>query len=158
MFVRDHEAQLDPSAIHNFAGALPIELRPIAPEDYLLGRPDRPERAFWFRQSSASVIDDPRLHQCLLAFASDYWLAGVAAAPHALPTNGKTLLISSMDHAVWFHRPVRCDEWLLHHTASPFAADGLGLATGRIFDRHGQLIASTAQECLLRRLDESSPT
>ena len=79
------------------------------------------------------------------------WL-GVAATPHVFPTNSSSFLISSLDHAMWFHRPMRCDEWMLHHTTSPSAGDGLGLARGQIFDRDGRLIASTSQECLLRRL------
>ena len=151
-FVRTHETMLDLSAITNFSGATPIEMRPIAPETYFMERPRHPERSFWFRLGSAADIADPRLHQCLAAFASDYWLAGCSAIPHALPTNGRELLISSLDHAMWFHAPVRCDEWLLHHTHSPSASEGLGFSTGRIFDRQGRLIASTAQECLLRKL------
>ncbi|ATI80673.1 acyl-CoA thioesterase [Sphingobium yanoikuyae] len=155
-FVRDREADLDVAAIRNFSSALPVELRPVAPEAYFMQRNAQPERAFWFRQPSAAAIEDPRLHQCLLAFASDYWLAGVAAVPHVFPTNSREFLISSLDHAVWFHRPLRCDEWLLHHTLSPSASDGLGLSLGQIFDREGRLLASTAQECLLRRLDTPS--
>jgi acyl-CoA thioesterase-2 len=149
-FVRTNLHSLDPAVGRNFGGALPIEMRPIAPEDYLLGRPERPQRDFWFRISSASEISDSRSHQCLLAFASDYWLIGVSAMLHVVPTNGAHLLMSSLDHALWFHAPVRCDDWLLHHTSSPAAGDGLSLAVGQIFDRNGRLVASTAQEALLR--------
>lgn len=154
-FVRDRSADLDPAVVHNFAVAVPIEMRPVAPEDYFLQRPVEAVRPFWFRQSGAAAIDDPRLHQCLLAFASDYWLAGVAAVPHFLPTNSEEFLISSMDHAMWFHRPARCEEWMLHHTVSPSASEGLGLALGQVFDREGRLVASTAQESLLRRLNRA---
>lgn len=150
-FVREQEGFIDGSAVRNFSGALPIELRPIDPESYFMRRSDQP-RAFWFRVPGATAMEDPRLHQCLVAYGSDYWLAGVSAMPHAFPTNGRELLISSLDHALWFHRPVRGDEWLLHHTVSPHAGDGLGLAQGRIFDRQGRHIATTTQECLLRRL------
>ncbi|MBO9376165.1 acyl-CoA thioesterase II [Sphingomonas histidinilytica] len=151
-FVRDNGDRLDFAAIRNFSGALPIEMRAIAPEAYFYERPREPERAFWFRLPGAATIDDPREQACLLAYASDYWLAGVSATPHGFPTNSSSLLISSLDHSLWFHRPVRCDEWLLHHTHSPAAGDGLGFAQGRIFDRRGRLVASTAQECLLRQL------
>jgi len=150
-FVEENRAWIDPSAIRNFSGATPIELRPVAPERYFLTRSGGP-RDFWFRLPSAAGIADPRRHQCLAAYGSDYWLGGVTALPHAFPTNGRELLISSLDHAMWFHRPVRCDQWLLHHTRSPGAGDGLGLAQGQIFDRDGRLIATTVQECLLRRL------
>lgn len=151
-FVQANAGRLDVAAIRNFSGALPVELRPIDPGAYFLDRPEQPRRDFWFRLPSAAGIDGPRLQQCLLAYASDYWLAGVAAVPHAFPTNGQELLLSSLDHAVWFHRPVRCDGWLLHHTVSPTAQDGLGLAQGLIFDRSGALVATTMQETLVRRL------
>lgn len=155
-FVREHAGELDAAVVRNFSGALPIEIRPIAPEDYLLRRPLVPQRDFWFRMSSAADIADPRAHQCLLAFASDYWLVGVSAIPHVVPTNGEHLHMSSLDHAMWFHGPVRCDEWLLHHTHSPFAGDGLSLSLGRIFDSGGRLVASTAQEALIRKPDNQS--
>jgi acyl-CoA thioesterase-2 len=151
-FVRERSAELDASAIRNFSGDLPVEMRVIDPEAYFLMRPERRVRDFWFRLPSASAVDEPRLQQCLLAYASDYWLAGVAAVGHTFPTNGRSLLMSSLDHAIWFHRPVRCEEWLLYHTASPSAEDGLGLARGFIFDRAGKLAATVTQQCLMRRL------
>jgi acyl-CoA thioesterase-2 len=153
-YVRERDADLDLSAISNFSQATPIEMRPVDPDAYFMERPAHSSRDFWFRLSSAASVADPRLQQCLLAFASDYWLAGSAAIPHVLPTNGEKLLISSLDHAIWFHAPIRCDDWLLHHTRSPAASDGLGFATGQIFDRQGNLLASTSQECLLRRLGD----
>lgn len=152
-FVRRNADHLEKAALDNFSGPLPVELRPVAPEAYFMRRAE-PVRNLWIRRSDAAHIDDPRLHQCLLAFASDYWLAGTAAIPHVFPTNSEDFLISSLDHAMWFHRPVRCDEWLLHHTTGPTASDGLGLAQGRIFDREGRLVATTAQESLLRRLKD----
>ncbi|WP_197707472.1 acyl-CoA thioesterase domain-containing protein [Sphingobium sp. LB126] len=151
-FVRERVAELEQAVTHNFAAALAIEMRPIAPEEYFLARPTEAARSFWFRQSDAAAVEDSRLQQCLLAFASDYWLAGAAAIPHFLPTNSGEFLITSMDHAMWFHRPARCEDWMLHDTSSPSAGNGLGLTTGRIFDRDGRLIASTAQECLMRRI------
>ena len=151
-FVRERAAELEQAVTHNFAAALVIEMRPIAPETYFLARPAEAARSFWFRQSGAAAVEDSRLQQCLLAFASDYWLGGASAIPHFLPTNSGEFLITSMDHSMWFHRPARCEEWMLHQTASPSASDGLGLSRGQIFDRDGRLIASTAQECLLRRL------
>lgn len=151
-FVRAHEHRIDVSAIRNFSGPLPVELRVIEPEANFFARGERPERRFWFRLPSAAAIEDARLQQCLLAYASDYWLAGVSALPHAPPTNGAHLLISSLDHSLWFHRPARVDDWLLHHTFSPSAGDGLALARGYIFDRDGRLAATTAQEALIRPL------
>jgi acyl-CoA thioesterase II len=157
-FVRAESARLDEAVVQNFSGRLPIEVRPIAPEAYLLARPAVAERAFWFRHSSAGSLTDPREHQCMLAFASDYWLTGVSAVPHVVPTNGAHLLMSSLDHSVWFHGPARCDDWLLHVTRSPAAGDGLCLSVGQIFDRGGRLIASTSQEALLRLRDHRAHT
>lgn len=151
-FVRAHRDRVEPSALHNFLGPLPVELRPIAPEAYFFGRPEQATRSFWFRLPSATDIADPRDQACLLAYASDYWLAGVSAVPHIFPTNAERLLIASLDHSLWFHRPVRCDQWLLLHSESPSAENGLGLARGLIFDRGGRLVATSAQQCLLRRL------
>lgn len=151
-FVRDHLDRLDPAVVHNFSVALPVEMRPVAPERYFLARASDSARPYWFRQSGAAAIDDMRLHQCLLAFASDYWLAGAAAMPHFLPTNSSGFFIASLDHAMWFHHPARCEQWMLHDTSSPAARGGVGLSLGRIFDRAGRLIASTAQESVLRRL------
>lgn len=150
-YVQENAASIDPSATINFGGATQMEMRPIDPDRYFVTRSDGP-RSFWFRVPDAAATDDPRAHQYMLAFASDYWLGGAAAIPHVFPTNSRELLITSLDHALWFHRPARCDEWLLHHTWSPSASDGLGLTQGAIFDRQGRLIASSAQECLLRRI------
>lgn len=155
-FVRANAGRLDSSAIANFSGRLPVALRPLDPAAYFLDRPDVPERAFWFCLPSAATVADPRLQQCLLAYASDYWLGGVAASTHMLPTNSRQLLISSLDHALWFHRPVRCEDWHLYRTTSPAARDGLGLAQGHIFDRRGRLVATVAQEMLLRKLGSVS--
>lgn len=155
-FVRDHRYRLEPAAVRNFLAPLPVELRPIAPERYFFQRPETAARDYWFRLPSAADIDDDRLQACLLAYASDYWLAGVSAVPHIFPTNAAGLLIASLDHSIWFHGPARCDGWLLHHTYSPSAHDGLGLAQGMIFDRTGRLVATSTQECLLRRLDGGS--
>lgn len=154
-YVQENEAQIDLSAIRNFGGATPIEMRPIDPDRYFMARTDGP-RSFWFRLPSAAGLSDPRMHQYLLAYASDYWLGGASAIAHVFPTNGKELLISSLDHTLWFHRPARCDQWLLHHTFSPSASDGVALNQGSIFDREGRLVATSAQECLLRRLAPES--
>lgn len=140
------------SALENYARDLPIEIRPVAPERYFAARPERPERDMWIRVPQALATGDPREQQAFLAFASDYWLGGASAIPHTLPANSDDLLILSLDHAIWFHRPAHAGEWLLHSTSSPSAGGGLGFVQGRIFDRAGRLIASTAQECLIRPL------
>lgn len=150
-YVRAHHASVHPAAVENFSGATPVEIRPVGPDGYFRGRSRLP-RAFWFRLPPGGDAVDRRGQACLLAYGSDYWLAGVAAIPHTFPTNRRELMIASLDHAMWFHRPFDPGDWMLHHTVSMSAGDGLGLAQGRIFDRHGVLIATTTQECLLRRV------
>lgn len=151
-FVAANADRLAPAAVRNYGAPFPFELRPIDPEAILVHGLDAPRRDFWTRMPSAAGIDDARLQQCLLTSLSDYWLAGVAAGQHILATTSQSFLITSLDHAIWFHRPVRADEWLLYRTDSPAAQQGRGLARGSLFDRQGRLVASTAQEALMRLL------
>lgn len=151
-FVQDHADRLDPAIVHNFKSDLPVDMRVVDPEAFMTERgPAR--RGFWFRIPAAMDGKDGRYAQCLLAYASDYWLAGVGAIPHMVPTNSADLLLTSLDHAMWFHRAVPLDDWLFYDTDSPSAGDGLALGMGRIYARDGTLIASTAQEALMRRLN-----
>jgi acyl-CoA thioesterase-2 len=133
-----------PPFVQHFAKARPIEIRPVAP----LAMGGEPKQQFWFRAPSAAGTDDPVVHRNMLAYMSDYWLAGTALIPHALPFPGPHIFVASLDHALWFHRPMRVDEWLLYETDSPSARNGINLSRGLIFDRAGQLVASTAQEAL----------
>jgi acyl-CoA thioesterase-2 len=140
---------LSPLSVANYSAPFPLQLRLIEPERCFFELLPEPKRALWLRVPSAAEVDDAALHQCLLAFASDYWLLGVAAGAHALPTNRGTLQILSLDHAMWFHRPVRADGWLLYVTDSPSAQQGRGLARGLLYDTAGTLVATVAQEGLL---------
>ena len=151
-FIAANVDRLAPAAVRNYSAPFPFELRPVDPEANLLRGLDAPHRDFWTRMPSAAGIDDSRLQQCLLTSLSDYWLAGVAAGPHVLATTSNDFLITSLDHAIWFHHPVRVDEWLFYRTDSPAAQQGRGLARGSLFDRQGRLVASTAQEALMRLL------
>ena len=94
--------------------------------------------------------DDPILHRCLLAYLSDFQLLETALLPHGVSHFDGRLTIASIDHAMWFHRPVRIDDWLLYVLSSPSASGSRGFATGRIYDRGGALVASVAQEGLMR--------
>jgi acyl-CoA thioesterase-2 len=106
----------------------------------------------WFRVRERCP-DDPILHRCLLAYLSDFQLLETALLPHgASPFDGR-LTMASIDHAMWFHRPARIDDWLLYVLASPSASGSRGFATGRIYDREGRLVASVAQEGLMRWRD-----
>lgn len=131
----------------------PIEIRLIDPETIFFAQPEHIVRRFWFRMPTAVAVESVADHQALLAVMSDYWLAGAAGAPHRHEKNkAAPFTVSSLNHSLWFHAPVRADQWLLYSTNSPWAADGRGLALGTVHDRDGRLVASAAQEASLRLL------
>ena len=98
--------------------------------------------------------DNYSLHQNLLAYVSDYELLGTSTLPHGLPFGRGTVQMASLDHALWFHRDVRVDEWLLYSLDGPNASGARGFARGQFFAQDGTLVASTAQEGLVRVLSE----
>lgn len=127
----------------------PIEFRPVDPID-----PFRPEkraavRAIWLR-SVGAMGDGTLEHQAVLSYASDYSLLGTALLPHQLTFQNPRLQAATLDHALWFHRPFRMDDWLLYVMDSPSAAGARGFSRGSIYSRDGALVASVAQEGLLR--------
>jgi acyl-CoA thioesterase-2 len=103
----------------------------------------------WLR-TSGPMPDEPLLHAAVLAYASDLTLLASAALRHDIRFGDPGVAAASLDHAMWFHRPVRVDEWLLHDQESPSASGGRGLGRGRIFTRDGRLVATTVQEGLVR--------
>ena len=134
---------------HATASDQPRKTKAIEPERCFFELLETPKRGFWFRVPSAAEIDDPIVHQALIAFASDFWIAGVGAGSHVLATDRDTLDIISLDHAVWFHRPARADRWLLHLTDSPSAQESRALCRGLLYDEGGVLVATTSQETFL---------
>jgi len=153
-FVRTHIDRLPRQLVdrhEQFHEAFPVELRLVDPDRVFFGEPSVLPRTYWFRMASAAGVENPSEHRCLLAFMSDYWLASAAAAPHRSPTSaGNNLSVASLNHSIWFHGPVRADEWLLYRTDSPWAGEGRGIARGLIYDRRGRMVASVAQEVSLR--------
>jgi acyl-CoA thioesterase-2 len=107
----------------------------------------------WFRAVD-KLPDDLALHQNLLAYVSDYELLGTSTLPHGLPLGQGRVIMASLDHALWFHRPVKIDEWLLYAMDSPNASGARGFARGLLFAEGGELVASTSQEGLVRVVDE----
>ncbi|MCB0659397.1 MAG: acyl-CoA thioesterase II [Saprospiraceae bacterium] len=105
----------------------------------------------WFK-TNGTLPDNPLLHQATLAYASDFNLLVTALLPHKISFFTTPMQIASLDHAMWFHRPIKTDEWLLYVVESSNAINGRAFCTGKIFDLHGNLIASTAQEGLIRLL------
>ncbi len=149
-FARAHAEKLPAAAAHYYDLPFPVELRLVNPERVFSGAAATNSRDYWFRMASASAIGEANAQQCLLAFMSDYWLAGAVGAPHRGDAARSKLFIGSLNHSLWFHAPARVDEWLLYRTESPWAGDGRGLARGLIYDRAGKLVASSAQEICMR--------
>lgn len=127
----------------------PIELRPVDAGS-LLRKPGDTRQAFWMRIPSAAEVPDGAAQQWLVGLLSDYWLPGVCSAPHA--REDRIMLVTSLNHAIWFHAPARADEWLLYRVESHWAGQGRGLARGFLFRRCGTLVATVTQEALLREL------
>lgn len=128
----------------------PIEIRPVEVRDPLSPRPSPPRRHMWYRAIDR-LPDDPALHRYLLAYASDFSFLGTAMDPHGVSWLVPGMHVASIDHVMWFHRPFRFDDWLLYSVDSPSASGARGLVRGQFFDRSGRLVASCAQEGLIRR-------
>ena len=128
----------------------PIEIRPVNPINY--SNPDvrAPYKQNWFR-AVAALPDDLALHHCILAYASDFGLLGTSMLPHGVSFAQKGMQVTSLDHAIWFHRPFRVDDWLLYDMDSPSASSGRGFNRGNIYNQNGELVASVCQEALIRQ-------
>ena len=135
----------------------PFEFRHVYPRDELRPPKRPPFQQMWFRLTGP-VDDTPALHRALLAYASDFQLLGTATFPHGISYYQPNVQMASLDHALWFHRPFRVDDWLLYSLDSPSAQGARGLARGQIFDRAGRLVASTAQEGMIRVLPGDDAT
>ncbi len=127
----------------------PFEFRQVWPRDERHPAKRPPIQHIWFKLISP-ISDAASLHRTLLAYASDFHLIGTATLPHGISYLTDHVQMASLDHALWFHRPFRVDEWLLYSFDSPTAQGGRGLARGQIFSRDGRLVASSAQEGLIR--------
>lgn len=128
----------------------PIEMRSVGKLHWMSREPSEPLAYTWFR-TVAPISDDANLHRAIIAYASDFTLLGTSALPHGLSWMRGELVGASLDHALWFHREARADEWLLYATESPWSGGGRGFNRGRIFNTAGQLVASVAQEGMMRR-------
>jgi acyl-CoA thioesterase-2 len=139
-----------PSKVQRWLSRMgPFEFRHVYPRDDLNPPKRPPFQQVWFKLGER-VGDAPELHRALLAYASDFHLLGTATFPHGISYYQPNVQMASLDHALWFHRPFRADEWLLYSIDSPSAQGGRGLARGLFYDRSGKLVASTAQEGLIR--------
>jgi len=134
--------------------AHPIDLRYVDDPPWVArsGAPREPLSRVWMR-ADGELPDDPLVHVCVLTYASDMTLLDSVLVTHGLAWGMDGLRGASLDHAMWFHRPFRADEWLLYESESPAASGGRGFATGRIWTRDGRYVASVVQEGLLRTLN-----
>lgn len=128
-----------------------IERRPLARRDYVNPENDisAPETQWWMK-AMGELEDDPIQHQTLLAYMSDMTLLGAALRPHPVTTRSDSLMFASLDHSLWFHQPFRADNWLLYDQNAPIARSARGFTRGSFYNREGGLVASVAQEILMR--------
>ncbi len=133
----------------------PIELRPVEFDRYLGKKSESGEYNVWIR-TTGKLPDDTAIHRCVLAYASDMMLLDTALVRHGRTLFEKTLMAASLDHALWFHRPFRADDWLLYAQHSPNLHGSRGFARGLIFTRDGTLVASVCQEGLIRERRDGS--
>ncbi len=127
----------------------PFEFRPVHPRDELRPAKRPPYQQIWFRLIGMTA-GDALMQRAMLAYASDFHLIGTAMLPHGVSYLSHELQVASLDHALWFHRPFRVDDWLLYSCDSPSAQGARGLTRGLIYSRDGRLVASSAQEGLMR--------
>jgi acyl-CoA thioesterase-2 len=128
----------------------PIELRPVEYGRYLGEKLEGGRYHVWMR-ATGRLPDEPAIHQCVLAYASDMTLLDAALIPHGRTVFNEDIMAASLDHSLWFHRPFRADEWLLYAQDSPNLGGARGFSQGSIFASDGTLVASVAQEGLLRQ-------
>ena len=141
------EADAPPAVLRMLDRRRPFEFRPVQPPDFKRLTSAPPSKQLWFRAVD-QLPPDQALHRCLLAYVSDFHLLDTALKPHAVPY--EKFVVASIDHAMWFHRDVCIDEWLLYTLDSPSASGARGFTRGSIFAQDGRLLASVAQEGLIR--------
>jgi len=140
-----------------FARPRPIETRPVDPRDYFAPAPRPPHEMLWIR-ATGPLPDDQALHQCILAYASDMSLLDTGLLPHGIGWLDNKTQMASLDHAMWFHRPFRLDDWLLYVQDSPSASGARSFNRGLIYAKDGRLVASVTQEGLMRPRRETKST
>ena len=143
-------AGVDHPGARHLAESRPIELRPVESNMFLDAGPEQVATNHVWMRAIDRLPDDPLLHAAVLAYSSDYSLLEPVLRRHGLVWTDRRLRVASLDHSMWFHREVRVDEWLLYAQQSPSAVSGRGLSIGEIFSQDGTLVATTAQEGMVR--------
>jgi acyl-CoA thioesterase-2 len=149
IFERAREQQL-PDTHPMTRIARPVDLRHVEDPSWAWSGAPRAPRAKVWQRADGTLPDDPLLHVCVLTYASDMTLLDAVVRPHGVAMGTRELQVASLDHAMWFHRPFRADDWWLYESESPSASDARGLAAGRIWSRDGRHLVTVMQEGLLR--------
>lgn len=153
-FMERHRERIPERVRDTFIRERPVEIRRIDPEDPMDPEPTAPVRNAWIRTTGDVPAHSDGIHRALLAYVSDFGLLATALLPHGRTMIQGTTQMATLDHAMWFHRDFRLDDWLLYHMDSPSASNARGFTRGHVFSRDGDLVASVAQEGLIRPLDE----
>jgi len=148
---REFRDRLPPHMQEWMLAERPVEMRSREPHSWFASEPSRGPSAVWMR-AAGDLGEDLRLHQCVLAYASDMGLVDNVYRPHR-SAGPRDVMMASLDHAMWFHRPFRFDDWVLYYQESPAAHGARGFARGTVYTRDGSLVCSVAQEGLMRRID-----
>ena len=131
----------------------PVDIRTVDSANAYTAEKREPKRAIWIK--GRDELNSPLpVHQASLAYASDYQFLSTSLQPHGLAVHDKSLRLATIDHAMWFHKPFRFDDWLLYEMESPFSGTGRGIVQGKVFDKQGVLVATTVQEGLMRQIQE----
>ncbi|MEO2183409.1 MAG: acyl-CoA thioesterase II [bacterium] len=133
----------------NFERPRPIEMRFVEPVNDFNPAPTTPYQHVWIKAAD-TMPEDVRLNQCLLAYASDMTLLDTCCRPHGVGWSNENFQVASLDHAMWFHRPFKTDDWLLYAQDSPYSGGARGFNRGSFYTQDGRLIASATQEGLIR--------
>ncbi|AUJ68516.1 MULTISPECIES: acyl-CoA thioesterase II [Pseudoalteromonas] len=149
-FYQEHADLIPESLRAKFTQEMPLDMRPVNFQNPFKPKKQDPVRNVWFK-ANGDMPDDRRIHNYLLAYASDFEFLPTALQPHGLSFMQPNMQVATIDHAMWFHRPFRMDEWILYSVDSPSASNGRGLVRGQFFNRQGELVASTIQEGVMRQ-------
>jgi acyl-CoA thioesterase-2 len=147
--MRKYADRLPADAAQYMSGQPIVELRPVSPDDFFLRKSAEARGLYWIK-SASKLPDDELTQMSALAYLSDYFLTSTVILKHTVSMMTGQVMMASLDHAMWFHRPCRADEWILVDAVSPFAAGARGFTRGQIYDRNRKLVASVVQEGLVR--------
>ncbi len=149
-FIIEHQESIPLNIRDKFLAEKPIEIRPVQEYNWLKPEKAAPNSQFWIK-ANGQLPSDLRIHTYMLAYTSDFHFLPTALFPHGISHWQPDLQIATIDHAMWFHRPFRFDDWLLYCIDSPTATGARGFVKGQIYNRQGELVASTAQEGVIRQ-------